>query len=265
MDDIAASASKENPELFGLASVRGQPSHRETYNHSTFTAQQPNPYSSPSPFGTPPPNELPRHWRTSIFDGYQEDPNPHTPASQPTSNGGQPATVESDDSRSETNTPTHATNRHDHGDDDDSQPDSPNEPRGLGGPNRPGGPSGPGGPGGPNGPGSPGGPGNNPPNKQDFLWEFINLLCGVSTLLNNPRPNNIRTKVKEPDTFDGSDPWKLKAFIVSLQLNFNDRSTAFAVDASKVNYAISFLSGTALDWFEPDILCPNLWNPPAWQ
>ena len=92
----------------------------------------------------------------------------------------------------------------------------------------------------------------------------MNLLHGVSTSLNNPRPNNIRTKVKEPDTFDGSNPWKLKAFIVSLQLNFNDRPTAFVADANKVNYAISFLSGTALDWFEPDILHPNPQNPPAW-
>ncbi len=65
--------------------------------------------------------------------------------------------------------------------------------------------------------------------------------------------------------FNGSDPQKLKAFIVSLQLNFNDRPTAFVADASKVNYAISFLSSTALDWFEPDILHPNLWNLLAWQ
>ncbi len=85
----------------------------------------------------------------------------------------------------------------------------------------------------------------------------MNLLRGVSTSLNNPRPNNVRTKVKEPDTFHSSDPWKLKAFIVSLQLHFNDRLTAFAADANKVNYAISFLSGTALDWFEPDILRPK--------
>ena len=93
----------------------------------------------------------------------------------------------------------------------------------------------------------------------------MNLLRGVSTSLNNPRTNNIRTKVKEPDTFDGSDPRKLKAFIVSLQLNFNDRPAAFAADANKVNYAISFLFGTALHWFEPDILRPNPRNPPAWQ
>ncbi len=93
----------------------------------------------------------------------------------------------------------------------------------------------------------------------------MNLLRGVSTLLNNPRPNNVRTKVKEPDNFNGSDPWKLKASIVSLQLNFNDRPTAFVVDANKVNYAISFLSGTTLDWFEPDILRLNPLNLPAWQ
>ncbi len=37
MDDIPVSASKENPELFESASVRGQPSHRETYSHSGFT------------------------------------------------------------------------------------------------------------------------------------------------------------------------------------------------------------------------------------
>ncbi len=110
MDDIAASASKENPERFGSASIGGQPSCRETYNHSSFTAQQSNPYGTPNPFSTPPPNELPRHRRTGIFDGYREDLDPHTPAPQPTSNGGQPAATESDDSRSETDTPTHATN-----------------------------------------------------------------------------------------------------------------------------------------------------------
>ncbi len=85
----------------------------------------------------------------------------------------------------------------------------------------------------------------------------MNLLHRVSTSLNNPQPNNICTKVKEPDTFDGFDSQKLKAFIVSLQFNFNNRPIAFAADASKVNYAISFLSSTTLDWFELNILHPN--------
>ncbi len=248
MNDISASASKENPKLFELASIRGQPSHRETYSHSSFTAQQSKHFRTPNPFNTSPPDDFPHHQRTGIFNEYQKDPVLHMPAPQPIFNGGQLVTPESDDFRNETDTPIHNPNQHNQGDNrSNSQPGSPN------GPSRPGGPSGP------------GRPGNNLPNKQDFLQEFMNLLHGVSTLLNNPQPNNICTKVKEPDTFDGSDPWKLKAFIVSLQLNFNDRPTAFAADTNKVNYAISFLSGTTLDWFEPDILCPNLWNLLAWQ
>ncbi len=155
IDDIAASASKENPELFGSASIRGQPSRRETYSHSSFIARQSNHYGSPSPFGTPPPDDPSHNWRTGIFDRYREDPDPHTPAPQSTSNGGQPAAMKSEDSRSETDTPTHAKNQCNQGDkDDDSQPGSPN---------RPGGPGSPGGPGGPNGPGGPGGLGNNLP------------------------------------------------------------------------------------------------------
>ncbi len=141
MNDIAASASKENPELFRMASVGGQPSHRETYSHSSFTARQSNQYGSPNPFGTPPPDDLSHNRRTGIFDRYREDLDPQTPAPQPASNGGQPVAVESNNSRSQTDTPTHATNRHDQGDEgDDSEPGSPN------GPGEPGGPGGPGGP-----------------------------------------------------------------------------------------------------------------------
>ncbi len=55
MDDIPASASKENPELFRSASIRGQPPRRETYSHCSFTARQSNHYSSPSPPPPPPP------------------------------------------------------------------------------------------------------------------------------------------------------------------------------------------------------------------
>ncbi|SJL06592.1 uncharacterized protein ARMOST_09934 [Armillaria ostoyae] len=257
MDDIPASASKENPELFGSASIGGQPSHRETYTHSNFTARHSNLKSeTPNLFNSP--RGTSHHRQTGIFDRYRNDLAPETLASQPMNGGQSDSPDTEDDDEEEPETPTH-TPHHRNLDDDppDNQPgslNSPGGPGGPGGPNRPGGPSRPGrpnGPGGPGGPGGPNGPGhpNNLPNKQDFLQEFMNLLHGI----------------KEPDTFDGSDPQKLKAFIVSLQLNFNDRPMAFTTDASKVNYAISFLSGTALDWFEPDILCPNLWNPPAWQ
>ena len=97
-----------------------------------------------------------------------------------------------------------------------------------------------------------------------LMIAFINLLHGMSNQVNNPSLWPVHTKVKEPDVFDGLDLQKLKAFIVSFQLNFNNRPNAFCMEASKVNYAISFLSSMALDWFEPDILHPNHTNPPAW-
>jgi hypothetical protein len=51
-----------------------------------------------------------------------------------------------------------------------------------------------------------------------------------------------------------------------LALNFRDpeRQEAFKDDSAKVNYALSYLRGTALDWFEPDILTPDEDNPPTW-
>ncbi|KAG6326960.1 hypothetical protein ID866_12129 [Astraeus odoratus] len=63
-----------------------------------------------------------------------------------------------------------------------------------------------------------------------------------------------RTKVCEPDTFDGTDPKKLREFLVQCELNFHDRPQAFRLDLWKVGFALSFLKGIALAWFEPNLL-----------
>ncbi|KAG6327173.1 hypothetical protein ID866_11916, partial [Astraeus odoratus] len=52
------------------------------------------------------------------------------------------------------------------------------------------------------------------------------------------------TKVHEPDTFDGMDPKKLCEFLVG--------------------FALSFLKGIALAWFEPDLLNATPGIEPAW-
>jgi hypothetical protein len=62
------------------------------------------------------------------------------------------------------------------------------------------------------------------------------------------------SKVREPDTFDGSDPKKLQSFLVLCQLNFLDQPRLFQSDRKKINYVLSHLRGTALQWFEMDIL-----------
>jgi hypothetical protein len=72
----------------------------------------------------------------------------------------------------------------------------------------------------------------------------------------NRQPTDSKSKPREPETFDGSDPEKLQQFLVLLKLNFESRPRAFSDDARRVNYALSYLRGSALEWFEPDILGP---------
>ncbi|KAG6327269.1 hypothetical protein ID866_11820 [Astraeus odoratus] len=73
-----------------------------------------------------------------------------------------------------------------------------------------------------------------------------------------------RTKVHEPDTFNGMDPKKLREFLVQCELNFHDRPQAFRLDLQKVGFTLSFLKGIALAWFEPDLLNAILGTEPTW-
>ena len=75
-----------------------------------------------------------------------------------------------------------------------------------------------------------------------------------------------RTKVRKLDQFDGTDPHKLRTFLVQCELNFQDRSKAFVKDCAKVTFVQSYLKGMALEWFELDLL--QMEDPalnPAWM
>ncbi|KAG6328208.1 hypothetical protein ID866_10881 [Astraeus odoratus] len=72
------------------------------------------------------------------------------------------------------------------------------------------------------------------------------------------------TKVQEPDTFNGTDLKKLCEFLVQCELNFCNRLQAFRLDARKVSFALSFLKGIALAWFEPNLLDTIPGTEPAW-
>ena len=58
------------------------------------------------------------------------------------------------------------------------------------------------------------------------------------------------TKVCEPDVFDGSNTHKLQPFLVQCTLNFCNRPDASTSDSDKVTFVLSYLKGTALDWFK---------------
>jgi hypothetical protein len=62
-----------------------------------------------------------------------------------------------------------------------------------------------------------------------------------------------RAKAKEPDTFDGSEPKKLNNFILLCNLYFRTNS-AYSQDATKITFALSYLRGMALEFFEPSFL-----------
>src|SRR5271169_3318696 len=69
-------------------------------------------------------------------------------------------------------------------------------------------------------------------------------------------------KVKEPDTFDGSDPRKLNNFILLCNLYFRN-NLSYSDDEPKVTFALSYLRGTALEYFEPSILDSD--DTPFWM
>ena len=71
----------------------------------------------------------------------------------------------------------------------------------------------------------------------------------------NPHPAD--QKLKSQETFDGSDPKKLQQFLVLLKLNFEAPPCAFTMDMQCINFALSYLRGSALEWFKPDILSQN--------
>ena len=83
------------------------------------------------------------------------------------------------------------------------------------------------------------------------LTEAIHLMTQKLRCCENPK-HKAKTKAKEPDTFDSSNPKKLN-FILLCSLFFCSSST-YEDDADKVNFALSYLWGTVLEYFEPTLL-----------
>ncbi|MBW0546986.1 hypothetical protein O181_086701 [Austropuccinia psidii MF-1] len=64
--------------------------------------------------------------------------------------------------------------------------------------------------------------------------------------------------MKAPEFFDGTQPFKVRSFIQSGQLNFHNDPANFSHNRNKVLYATSFLIGRAEKWIEPYLF--NLTN-----
>ena len=113
-------------------------------------------------------------------------------------------------------------------------------------------------------------PPNNPPQDDRpegdrFIEALVQLSGSLRDLRRDPAPKPEKIKVREPDTFDGSDPRKLRDFLVSCNLHFRDRPLIFASDEKRILFILSFLKGSALSWFEPGLNDPTdsahwMWN-----
>jgi len=77
------------------------------------------------------------------------------------------------------------------------------------------------------------------------------LLALARRLDAQPRKRN--KGVKEPDLFSGGSPDELQAFIFQCQIYFCACKGEFLEDTERIFFAISYLWGMALDYFEPFI------------
>ena len=109
-----------------------------------------------------------------------------------------------------------------------------------------------------------------PPDPPDLLHQFLGGLHQLShSITTNQQPpatpRTEKAKVRDPDTFDGSDPRKLRSFLVACNLHFRDRPHAFLDDERKILFVLSYLDGPAMSWFEPGLMDPTNSAPWMWN
>jgi len=83
----------------------------------------------------------------------------------------------------------------------------------------------------------------------------VDLQAILMALARRPdsQPKKRNKGVKEPDLFSGGSPDDLRAFIFQCQIYFWACEGEFTEDTKKIFFAISYLWGVALDFFEPFI------------
>ena len=103
----------------------------------------------------------------------------------------------------------------------------------------------------------------------DPVQQLVQALLAIGQNMAAPAPPNppppSQSCVCAPDTFDGSNPEDLRAFILQCQITFNSYPHQYSTDTTKVFFAISYLKKTALEWFEQGVLEDNPEFTPAWR
>jgi len=89
-------------------------------------------------------------------------------------------------------------------------------------------------------------------NTNEQLAEVLGRLTNTLDSNQTPSPNtNTRgTKAYIPDTFSGTEPDKLNNFLFQCHLYFCANLAQFDIDIVKINFAMTYLTEVAQDWFE---------------
>lgn len=92
---------------------------------------------------------------------------------------------------------------------------------------------------------------------QGDLARALTTLSSTLRTIRQPSEKEEKIKVRDPDTFDGTNPKKLRDFLIACSLHFRERPKAFSNDEKKIIFMLSYLKGTALAWFETSLLDPT--------
>jgi len=79
-----------------------------------------------------------------------------------------------------------------------------------------------------------------------------------------PNTNSRGTKAHIPDTFGSTKPDKLNNFLFQCRLYFRANLVQFDMDIAKINFAMTYLTGVAQDWFEVGLNQEDQGIPQDW-
>ena len=79
----------------------------------------------------------------------------------------------------------------------------------------------------------------NVPESTELLAYAMSRLVDFVT---KDKEETLSAKVQDPDPFNGSNPKKLRGFLLECKLKFQAQPKAFHTENAKVNYAMSFLN-----------------------
>jgi len=101
---------------------------------------------------------------------------------------------------------------------------------------------------------------HNPVN--NHLAEALQQLSENLNRGSAPKPH--QSKARIPDIFDGSNPHKLNHFLFQCRLFFHANPSQFSTDEEKINFALTYLSSIAQDWFEVALQQEDLGYTQPW-